>query len=111
MQYFPEIAAMFFDYSVYSSTYESITGIPMTMKNFRKAGRRTHILERYMNTQMGITAKDDTLPDRFLNEAKTNHPVKKVVNLKPMIRAYYKIKGYDSNGIPTPATLRSLDII
>lgn len=110
MQYFPKIAAMFFDYSVYSSTYESITGIPMTMKNFRKAGRRTHILERYMNTQMGITAKDDTLPDRFLNETKTNHPVKKVVDLKPMIRAYYKIKSYDSNGIPTPTTLRSLDI-
>jgi aldehyde:ferredoxin oxidoreductase len=60
---------------------------------------------------MGITAKDDTLPDRFLKESKTNHPVKKVVNLKPMIAAYYKKKGYDSNGIPTPATLKSLDII
>ena len=83
----------------------------MTMKSFRKAGRRTHILERYMNTKMGITAKDDTLPDRFLNEAKTNHPVKKVVDLEPMIKAYYKRKGYDHDGIPTPATLKSLDII
>lgn len=111
MQYLPTIAAMFFDYSVYSSTYESITGIPMTMRNFHKAGRRTHILERYMNIQMGITAKDDTLPNRFLNEAETNHPVKKVIDLEPMIKAYYKKKGYDHNGIPTPATLKELDII
>jgi len=110
MQYFPGIAALLLDFSVLNKTYESITGIPLSMKEYLKAGKRIHVLERYMNTQMGISSKDDTLPGRFLNEADTNHPIKKTVDLKPMLNDYYKIKGYDSHGIPKDKTLSKLGI-
>ncbi|MCD6396285.1 MAG: aldehyde ferredoxin oxidoreductase family protein [Spirochaetaceae bacterium] len=110
MQYLPWVAALVLDFSVLNKTYESITGISLSMKDYMKAGKRIHVLERYINTQMGISSKDDTLPDRFLNEADTNHSVKKTVNLKPMVDKYYKIKGYNSEGIPKDKTLSSLGI-
>lgn len=110
MQYLPGLAVLFLDFSVLNKTYESITGIPLSMKDYIKAGRRIHILERYMNTKMGISSKDDTLPKRFLNESDTNHSVKKAVNLKPMIDKYYRLKGYDTKGIPTDKTLTKLGI-
>lgn len=110
MQYFPEIAVHFLNFSILNETYESITGISLSQKEFIKAGRRIHILERYMNTRMGITKKDDTLPGRFLNEGETKHPVRKTVNLKPMLKKYYRIKGYDSEGKPGDKILSKLGI-
>ncbi len=111
MQYLPGVAALFLDYSILNKTYESITGIPLSMKNFIEAGKRIHILERYMNTRMGISKKDDTLPMRFLTEADTKHPVKKAVDLGPMLKSYYKIKGYDADGRPDGKTLAAVGIV
>ncbi len=110
MQYFPSIAAFFLNFGVLNETYESITGIALSQKEFIKAGRRIHILERYMNTRMGITKKDDTLPGRFLNEGDTKHPVRKTVNLEPMLKEYYRIKGYDPEGKPGDKILSKLGI-
>lgn len=111
MQYLPGVAVLFLDYSILNKTYESITGIPLSMKNFIKAGKRIHILERYMNTRMGISKKDDMLPMRFLTEADTKHPVKKAVDLGPMLKSYYKIKGYDADGRPDGKTLAAVGIV
>ncbi len=110
MQYLPRLAVLFLDFSIVNKTYESITGTPLSMKQYLKAGKRIHILERLMNTKMGISSKDDTLPDRFLNESDTRHSVKKTVDLKPMLEEYYKLKGYDSSGIPAGKTLSNLEI-
>jgi aldehyde:ferredoxin oxidoreductase len=63
-----------------------------------------------MNVLMGITKADDTLPGRFLTEAETKHSVKSVVPIEPMVNAYYRKKGYNKEGIPTPRLLASLDI-
>jgi aldehyde:ferredoxin oxidoreductase len=63
-----------------------------------------------MNTKMGISRKDDTLPGRFLKEGRTNDPKKRVVPLEKMVTRYYKVRGYDQNGIPTLKTLRRLCI-
>lgn len=111
MQYFPGIAVIFLNYGILNGTYESITGIPLSQRDFITAGKRIHILERYMNTQMGISAKDDTLPARFLTEADTGHPVKKTVDLGPMLKDYYRIKGYDRSGKPDSRVLRKLGIV
>ena len=110
MQYLPQLAVLFLDFSILNKTYESITGIPLSMKQYLKAGKRIHILERFMNTKMGISSKDDTLPARFLDEADTKHPVKKTVNLQTMIDEYYKIKGYNPDGCPSEKTLKLLSI-
>jgi hypothetical protein len=63
-----------------------------------------------MNCLMGISAADDTLPARFLEEARTEYPDESVVDLEPMLRAYYRAKGYGPDGLPTARTLRALRI-
>jgi len=80
------------------------------MLNFRKAGERVHVLERYMNTREGISKKDDTLPRRLLTEGRRCDSEQHTVPLAPMLEKYYKIRGYDADGIPTPRTLQKLGI-
>jgi aldehyde:ferredoxin oxidoreductase len=110
MTFFPRLSQLLMDWSVYSGFFESITGLKMSKLDFLKAGDRIHVLERYMNTKMGISRKDDTLPGRFLKEGRTNDPKKRVVPLEKMVTNYYKVRGYDQNGIPTVKTLRKLRI-
>ncbi|MCD6582758.1 MAG: aldehyde ferredoxin oxidoreductase family protein [Desulfuromusa sp.] len=110
MQYLPRIAIFLTDFSIYSDLWSSITGIRMTQRDFLKAGDRIHVLERYMNTREGITHKDDSLPGRMLNEGRICDPKKRTVPLENMLRRYYKIRGYDRNGLPTARTLRNLGI-
>ncbi len=106
----PDIAQRLLDWSCLSGLFEAITGRRMPPKDFRRAGRRTHVLERLMNCHCGVRARDDTLPARFLTEAKTKHPDESVVPIEPLVRAYYRRKGYDSDGVPTARTLADLGI-
>ncbi len=105
------IAKLFLDWSAISDVTGAVLGWNLSKGEYFKIGRRVHVLERHMNVLMGITSADDKLPGRFINEANTKHSVKKAVNLEPMIKAYYKIKGYDNNGAPTTKLLRKLGIV
>jgi aldehyde:ferredoxin oxidoreductase len=98
------------DISLYSKSFESITGIKLSQKEMLQAGKRIHILERYLNTLDGISKADDKLPKRLLKEGRKSDPKEEVVPLDKLLKAYYKIKEYDSNGIPKPALLKKLGI-
>jgi aldehyde:ferredoxin oxidoreductase len=110
MTLMPDVAQLVLDWGALSGLVSAITGRRVTRKDFITVGRRSHVLERHMNVLMGITRADDTLPGRFLTEAETKHPVKSVVPLEPMVKAYYRKKGYDSEGAPTARLLKSLAI-
>jgi aldehyde:ferredoxin oxidoreductase len=110
MTFMPDVAQLLLDWGALSGLVSAITGRRTTKKAFITAGRRSHVLERHMNVLMGITKADDTLPGRFLTEAETKHSVKSVVPIEPMVNAYYRKKGYNKEGIPTPRLLASLDI-
>jgi len=110
MTFLPSIAQMFLDLSLLSNMISAITGRKISQSQLLKAGKRIYILERYMNCLMGITKKDDTLPERFLKESETKHPVKNVVPLEPLLNAYYKEKGYSKDEIPLEKTLKKLGI-
>ncbi|MBT8367862.1 MAG: aldehyde ferredoxin oxidoreductase C-terminal domain-containing protein, partial [Deltaproteobacteria bacterium] len=109
--YLPQVTTKLVDFSIYADLFTTVTGIPMSTAEFLRAGDRIHVLERYMNTQEGISRKDDTLPDRFLNEGRKGDIQGRTVPLAKMLDKYYKLRGYDANGIPTPETLKHLDII
>ncbi len=70
MQYLPQLATKLVDFSIYSDLFEAVSGIPMSAGEFLQAGDRIHVLERHMNCREGISRKDDTLPDRLLNEVR-----------------------------------------
>ncbi len=63
-----------------------------------------------MNTREGISRKDDTLPARFLEEGRKCDPEKRTVPIDQMLDKYYKLRGYDANGIPTPERLEKLGL-
>jgi aldehyde:ferredoxin oxidoreductase len=98
------------DISLWPDLWSAVTGIPMDSAGFKRAGERIHVLERHINTREGISRKDDTLPSRFLNEGRKNDPSGASLNIEKMLDAYYRLRGFDSRGIPTAATLKRLGI-
>jgi aldehyde:ferredoxin oxidoreductase len=110
MTYMPSVAQLVLDWSALSGLVSAITGRRIGMREFLRSGRRTHVLERHMNIQCGVSAADDTLPRRFLEEAATKHPVKSVVPIEALVQAYYRKKGYDEKGVPTADLLGKLGI-
>lgn len=111
MQNIPQLAIALMDFSLYPQLWSSVTGIKMSSGEFLKAGDRIQVLERYMNTREGVTRKDDTLPPRMLKEGRPCDPDKLVVPLEKLLDRYYRLRGYDSNGIPKDETLRKFGII
>jgi aldehyde:ferredoxin oxidoreductase len=91
--------------------YNMVTGNSMTMEEFLKTGERIFNLKRMYNVGCGISRKDDTLPARFLtlkHEGEGLNP-----NLPPLgelLYDYYKFRGWNEDGIPTPEKLRELGL-
>lgn len=111
MQLAPEAAMPLVDMTLYRGFWSSITGQDISLWNFFKAGDRIHTLERYMNTREGISRTHDTLPPRMLREGRPCDPKGKPVPLNKMLDSYYKLRGYNRNGIPKPETLIKLGIV
>ncbi|HZT83190.1 MAG TPA: aldehyde ferredoxin oxidoreductase family protein [Gemmataceae bacterium] len=87
------------------------TGVPYTLDDFVKAGERTWNLERLWNLRAGLTAKDDTLPERLLKVPHQSGPAKGVVvHLDQMLPVYYRARGWDAQGVPTREKLAELGL-
>ena len=76
-----------------------------------EAGERIWNLERQFNNAAGLTAADDKLPQRLLKDAAKTGPAKGMVNeLHKMLPAYYELRGWTPEGVPTDETLTRLGI-
>ena len=106
MQHLPGPAIRLIDFSLYTRLWSTVTGLPMSNRDFLRAGERIHLLERFMNTREGIARSDDTLPERLLRQSLATDPAGRTVPLQPMLEAYYREKGYTAKGIPTQSTLK-----
>ncbi|MCD4718655.1 MAG: aldehyde ferredoxin oxidoreductase family protein [Desulfobacula sp.] len=111
MQNIPVLALSLVDFSLYPKFFSAASGVSLSSRDFLKAGERIHILERLMNTNEGIRKTDDTLPGRLLSESQKNDPEKRLVPLEPMLEKYYKLRGYDKEGIPKQKLLKKLKIL
>src|SRR5918994_538460 len=90
----------------FARVLSAVTGIHYATGDMIKAGERVWNLERLYNNREGFTAKDDTLPPRLLTEAPADGPSKGwVSHLAPMLTEYYRTRGWDQSGIPTPKKL------
>ncbi|WP_334134281.1 aldehyde ferredoxin oxidoreductase family protein [Tepidimonas sp.] len=86
-------------------------GEEFTVEELERIGERIWNLERTFNNAAGFTAKDDSLPARLLTEPAKTGPAKGLVNKLPeMLPKYYQVRGWDSEGRPTPETLARLDL-
>ena len=82
-----------------------------TLERCIESGERTWTLERMFNMAAGLTAADDNLPPRMLNEPVPSGSAKgKVSELSKMLPEYYSLRGWTENGQPTNETLARLGL-
>ena len=76
-----------------------------------EAGERIWNMERQYNNAAGFTSDDDTLPKRLLKEMIKSGPTEGMVNkLGEMLPKYYEIRGWSTDGVPTPETIARLGL-
>jgi aldehyde:ferredoxin oxidoreductase len=87
------------------------TGVTFTTEEFMKIGTRIWNLERLFNLKAGFTTADDKLPERLTKDPILTGPSKGLVNrIGEMLPEYYKLRGWDTAGVPTKNTLADLGL-
>lgn len=106
----------------------ALWGTEITPDELLLAGERIVNLERMYNVRLGLSRKDDRLPDRFTHEpldlyaytyeeghewaTRSEKPIRSgaLIGLDTMLDRYYALRGWDADGIPTPETLARLGL-
>ena len=90
------------------------TGLEISAGQLRTIAERIYTLERMMLINDGMSRKDDTLPKRYFEEPIPAGPAKGYVidkeNFECMLDEYYRLHGWNKEGIPTRRTLKKLEI-
>lgn len=95
----------------YAALLSAATGFDYTTDEVMKAGDRVWNLEKLWNLKIGLTKKDDYLPPRFLNEPLPDGAAKgQVVYLDALLSDYYKVRGWNEEGVPTEEKLKELGL-
>lgn len=96
------------DYGAVAST---VTGYDIDADEVLRIGERIWNMQRVFNLRAGCTRDDDTLPPRLLREPLTEGAPKGWVwEPDPLLDEYYRVRGWDREGRPTPEKLRDLGI-
>jgi aldehyde:ferredoxin oxidoreductase len=95
----------------WADVIQTLLGDEFTEKDVHITGERIYNLERIYNIREGLTRADDTLPKRLMEDPLPDGPgAGHVVNLEPMLSAYYQYRGWDQDGRPTNETLTRLGL-
>jgi len=80
-----------------------------------KCGERIWNVERLFNVRAGFTREHDTLPERLFKEAIKTGPSKGEIydrrEFEKLLFEYYRLRGWDENGVPREKKLKELGII
>lgn len=98
--------------SVITEWLNLITGWNFDYKKLMTTGERIFNLKRIYNNMLGITKKDDRLPDRFVNEPRPSGRAKDILpDTEKILKDYYHFRGWDDDsGKPNPGKIRELDL-
>ena len=91
----------------------AVTGLRMDRGEMMRVGERAYNLARMFSVRMGLSRKDDDLPQRFKESPLPFKDRSEAIpqdELDRAIRAYYNARGWDENGRPTAKRLRSLGV-
>ncbi|HOC70289.1 MAG TPA: aldehyde ferredoxin oxidoreductase family protein [Candidatus Hydrogenedentes bacterium] len=94
----------------YPKALAAVTGMKMNVGRMKEIGERGYTLERLLNIRMGLTGEDDTLPKRLTDELQIENDPRTRVPLQKMKRTYYKIRGWDSTGVPSDRKKKALGL-
>jgi aldehyde:ferredoxin oxidoreductase len=99
-----------------SETFSAATGLPMTGEKLLRCGERVYNLEKLFNLREGFGRASDYPPLRFFEEPLSDGPGKGAKlsrdDYDRLLNEYYEARGWDKEtGVPTPAKLKSLDLL
>ncbi len=93
-------------------TINAVTGLELNKEGLFTIGERIFNLKRMFDVRLGISKKDDVLPKRLTKEALPDGGAASALpDIENMLPAYYKLRGWSADGIPTDDTLKRLDLI
>ncbi len=85
-------------------------GLPFDGPAVLQVGERIINLQRAFACREGISRKDDTLPKRLLTALPTGGAAGKAADLEYQLAEYYRLRGWNDNGIPTREKLQALGL-
>ncbi len=87
------------------------TGAGYTPESLLQAGERIFNLERLFLLKAGFTKADDTVSPRLLQEPLPEGPGQgHVLELDQMLPEFYRLRGWDEDGVPTAEKLEELGL-
>lgn len=101
---------------VFGRMLAAVTGIDQfaDTKYLWEAGERIFNMERVFNVREGFDRKQDTLPKRMLNEPLHTGTApgegEMVRHLDEFLDQYYKLRGWTTEGVPSPQKLKQLNL-
>jgi aldehyde:ferredoxin oxidoreductase len=102
-----------FSYDPWARMLSGVTGLDFSTARLEEIANRIAALERLFNLEAGLTSADDLLPERFSSESITvageERRITREAGVK-MLRDYYRARGWDEEGRPTPQLLQSYGI-
>lgn len=100
------------DYEDFARQLKELTGEEFTPAQLDEIGRNITGIERLINSRLGLTEKDDTLPDRWFDEEIKAGPFsgEKIdrAQFEALKTRFYAILGLNSAGVPSLGWHRSL---
>ena len=92
---------------LYGKSISIVTGMDVDGDKVYEIGERINNLERMWNVREGMDGVYDTLPARMATLPDgTGH----TVDVAEMLPEYYRLRGWDKRGVPTPEKLAALQI-
>ncbi|MDI9620134.1 MAG: aldehyde ferredoxin oxidoreductase family protein [Candidatus Nezhaarchaeota archaeon] len=93
-----------------SSLLSAVTGLDFSKEELLAAGERIWTIARLFNIREGFTGRDDVLPPK-LQAPLTKGPIAgRVPPIQDMIKEYYSVRDWDSQGIPSRKLLDRLNL-
>ncbi|MCD4683418.1 MAG: aldehyde ferredoxin oxidoreductase family protein [Bacteroidales bacterium] len=97
---------------LYAKLVGTVMGIEMDGNDLLKTGERIWTIERLFNLREGKSRKDDTLPDRVLNQPFTSGLSKGYkIEFDELLDEYYHVRGWNNEGVPEKEKLEELDLV
>src|SRR5262245_113671 len=98
----------------YAGLLSAVTGWTVDVPELARMGERIVNLERLFNVREGIRRKDDVLPWKVMHEPIPDGPSAGMYctpeELDAMLDAYYALRGWDADGVPTRERLSALGL-
>ncbi|MBW2672879.1 MAG: aldehyde ferredoxin oxidoreductase family protein [Deltaproteobacteria bacterium] len=98
----------------YIPALRAVTGWTIDLEELKALGERIYNLERIINVKRGANRSTAMLPYRVMNEPVPDGPCRgKYVpkaQLDKMLDSYYRLRGWDRNGVPLNGTLSRLGL-